>query len=226
MLVQIYMQKETNKLPQWTRHNRCSEVAFGQLIMLFNWIILRKTDRAVALCINRLNNRKARLARAAKDNRAQPEVDDSLPDKQAEQGQALQPDSPESPGNEVPSTSKVITWGASRNSAEKSGAALSESVNPSPAELALEPGQHVAFMDARGEEIGEGTVHQVYGKWNGSILEESKTCVVNITELKVQKWSQLPYPSETTGSSFEEAEAKIGTMRVLWDLNKISQVRP
>lgn len=175
---------------------------------------------------NWLNNRKARLARAAKDVRAQPEVDEAMPDKQAEQGQALQPESPESPSNEVPSTSKGNTWSASRNSAEKSGAAQSEAVNPSPAELALEPGQHVAVVDAQGDEIGEGSVHQVYGKWNGRILEESKTCVVNITELKVQKWSQLPYPSETTGNSFEEAEAKIGVMRVLWDLNKISPVRP
>ncbi|KAF2303815.1 hypothetical protein GH714_023637 [Hevea brasiliensis] len=42
------------------------------------------------------------------------------------------------------------------------------------------------------------------------MLEESEMCVVDITELKTERWVRLPHPSEATGSSFSEAEAKFG----------------
>lgn len=44
--------------------------------------------------------------------------------------------------------------------------------------------------------------------------------VVDVTELKAKRWARLPYPSEATGSSFDEAETKIGVTR-LWDSNKM-----
>lgn len=81
------------------------------------------------------------------------------------------------------------------------------------------------LVDAQGEEIGTGKVHQVYGKWNGKSLEESGTCVVDVIELKAERWKGLPYPSEATGSSFSEAEAKLGVMRVAWDSNKMYVLR-
>lgn len=35
-------------------------------------------------------------------------------------------------------------------------------------------------------------------------------CAVDVTELKTERWVRLPYPSEATGMSFDEAAQKIG----------------
>lgn len=86
-------------------------------------------------------------------------------------------------------------------------------------------GQLVVLLDGQGEEIGSGRVHQVYGKWTGRNLEESGTCAVDVVELKAERWAPLPHPSEAAGSSFGEAEAKLGVMRVLWDTNKMYGLR-
>ncbi|KAF7805508.1 nodulin homeobox isoform X2 [Senna tora] len=134
---------------------------------------------------NWLNNRKARLARTARDVRAAVDVDYPVPDKQ--RGPALGScDSPESP--------KFVQCKA---------------------------GQSVVLIDLRGEEVGKGKVFQVRGKWYGKSLDESETCVVDVCELKADKGSGLPYPTEATGTSFAEAETKLGIMRVLWDSNRI-----
>ena len=82
------------------------------------------------------------------------------------------------------------------------------------------------LVDKHRDEIGKGKVHQVQGRWYGKSLEESETCVVDVTELKAERWGRLPYPSEATGTSFSEAETKLGVMRVLWDSNKIFMCRP
>ncbi|CBI32285.3 unnamed protein product, partial [Vitis vinifera] len=132
---------------------------------------------------NWLNNRKARLARAAKDVRVASEVDSTFPDKQVGSGVGSLHDSPESPG------------------------------------------QYVVLLDGQGDDIGKGKVHQVQGKWYGKNLEESQTCVVDVMELKAERWSRLPHPSETTGTSFDEAETKLGVMRVSWDSNKLCILR-
>lgn len=52
-------------------------------------------NECLFFCYHRLNNRKARLARAGKDVRAPMEVDITFPENQV--GQALQHESPESP---------------------------------------------------------------------------------------------------------------------------------
>lgn len=155
---------------------------------------------------NRLNNRKARLARAAKDNRALPEVENNARDKS---------ESPESPGmNEtyVSSSSRGRPRSTSRITIEKSETAEFSR---------FEPGQRVALVDTHGDEVGRGTVIQVRGSWCGRSLDDMETYVVEITDLKARRWLRLPHPSEATGNSFEEAEAKLGTMRVLWDSNKV-----
>lgn len=77
------------------------------------------------------------------------------------------------------------------------------------------------LVDVRGEEIGKGKVVQVHGKWHGKSLEELETYVVDVTELHADKGLRLPYPSEATGTSFAEAETKLGVMRVLWDSRRI-----
>ena len=81
-------------------------------------------------------------------------------------------------------------------------------------------------VDGRDEEIGKGKVHQVQGEWCGKSLEKSGTCVMDVVGLKADRWMNLLYPSEATGTSFEEAEKKIGVMRVMWDSNKIFLFRP
>ncbi|KAE8726874.1 hypothetical protein F3Y22_tig00005974pilonHSYRG00322 [Hibiscus syriacus] len=77
-----------------------------------------------------------------------------------------------------------------------------------------------------GAVIGKGKVHQVQDKWYEKRLEELGTCVVDIVDLKADGWVKLPHPSETTGASFEDAEKKLGVMRVIWDSNKIFMLRP
>ncbi|KAK4756077.1 hypothetical protein SAY87_009834 [Trapa incisa] len=151
---------------------------------------------------NWLNNRKARLARAAKDNRGMNDARDKS-------------ESPDSPGmNEtyISSSSRGRPRHASRSIIEKHEAAEFSR---------FEPGQHVAIVDQQGEEVGRGTVVQVRGLWYGKSLDEMSTYVVEITDLKALRWLRLPYASEAIGNSFEEAETKLGTMRVLWDSNKI-----
>lgn len=82
------------------------------------------------------------------------------------------------------------------------------------------------FVDKEGQELGKGIVYQVHGEWNGWNLKEQKACVLDVYELKVESAALLPYASKAVGISFEEAEIKIGVMRVLWDLSRIFTLRP
>ncbi|KAK8602750.1 hypothetical protein V6N13_084953 [Hibiscus sabdariffa] len=77
------------------------------------------------------------------------------------------------------------------------------------------PGQLVVLVDESDQETGKGKVHQVQGKWYGKRLEELGTCV-DVDDLKADRFVKLPYPSDATGTSFEEAENKIGLMRVIF----------
>lgn len=66
---------------------------------LFLWFSVVK--KFFVLCIiNRLNNRKARLARASKDARASSEADNSFTGKQSGPGLRQSHDSPDSPGED------------------------------------------------------------------------------------------------------------------------------
>ncbi|KAJ9184038.1 hypothetical protein P3X46_007822 [Hevea brasiliensis] len=168
-----------------------SEVTFSQLK---NW----------------LNNRKARLARAGKDVRAPMDVDNAHSERQGgPAGPAVRHshDSPESHGEDnVPSGARL-----NQNTSRTGTAENADFVGVGTAEcFHYKPGQYVVLVDKQGEEIGKGKVCQVQGKWYGKSLEESEACVVDITELKAERWARLPHPSEATGSSFSEAEAKLG----------------
>ncbi|KAF7823558.1 nodulin homeobox isoform X1 [Senna tora] len=175
---------------------------------------------------NWLNNRKARLARTAKDVRAAAaDVDTPVPDKQREPIPGSSYDSPESPsdapnaGKDLPSLSNVAPD-------DQPDALLAEFVDIGPSEVVQwREGQYVVLVDKRGEDIGKGKVFQVNGNWHGKDLDALETCVVDIYELKADKGSAIPYPSLVTGSSFEEAETKFGVMRVLWDSNRIFALR-
>lgn len=87
--------------------------------------------------------------------------------------------------------------------------------------LSFEPGQYVMLVDERCEEVGKGSVFQVSGHWCGNNLDQSSTCVVDIKELSVDRFSNVLHPVETTGDSFYQAEKRFGVMRVLWDLNQL-----
>lgn len=184
-------------------------------------------DLNILYTINRLNNRKARLARASKDVRPAPEIDNTFPSKQTARGRQSLSESPSSPGDDNLSLNPTNTKGINTRSSSRMGPhEMSEVMtqygnNSAPEFVQCKPGQYFVLVDGQGEEIARGKVHQVQGKWYGRSLEESETCIVDILELKADRRLGLPYPSEDTGTNFEEAEMKIGVMRVMWDLNKI-----
>ncbi|XP_060179182.1 nodulin homeobox isoform X1 [Lycium barbarum] len=171
---------------------------------------------------NWLNNRKARLARAAKDGRMLSEGDN--PDKQG--GSLMLPpcDSPGSPVEDV-----GVLSAARENAQRVTGPSTSTCFTENPAAVPVastEPakcmaGQYVALVNENAEEIGRGKVCQVSGKWYQRDLEELGTCVVDVIDLKVERSAELPYPSDLTGTSFDQAERKFGFMRVLWQSNKL-----
>ncbi|KAK6141302.1 hypothetical protein DH2020_024938 [Rehmannia glutinosa] len=176
-----------------------------------------------------LNNRKARLARAAKDVRVSYEGDNH-----DRQGGSVRSDSPLSPMDDarVPSAAR----GSARNEVtdvvltanvnEDSGTSLAaprDIVKPS---LYFEPGQYVMLVGEKAEMVGKGKVFQVRGKWCGRNLEQSGVCVVDILELSIDRFAKLPHPMEVTGNSFDQAEKRLGLVRVVWDLNKLFLLPP
>jgi hypothetical protein len=193
---------------------------------MFFLLVLFVTEIYVCMCfyvfVNRLNNRKARLARSAKDSHATSDIDSALPDKQGGPG-AMSGDSPV-PGEDaiVPSNERrdhPHPQSMSRTgSGEKTGSSLAEFVDIGPAEsFGCRPGQYVVLENVQGEEIAKGKVYQVHGKWyDGTILERLQRSVVDVTELKAERGAKLPFPSEVAGTTFDEAETKLGVMRVLW----------
>lgn len=154
---------------------------------------------------NWLNNRKAKLARAAaaKDVPATSGGDNAaFTDKQG--GSGTEPESADEFLDPAPSAAQV------HQSNSEGGTAVKR-----------EPGQLVVLTDVQGEEIGKGCVHQASGIWSGTNLDESKLCVVDVTYLKVDKWTNLPHPCDATGASFGHAEQINGVKRVVWDSAKL-----
>ncbi|XP_074346081.1 nodulin homeobox-like isoform X1 [Apium graveolens] len=173
---------------------------------------------------NWLNNRKAKLARVAKDSCGLAEGHNACNDNQSGSETKVLNDSSKNPGAglSVPSTPQVgdqdksgrIVPGPSCT--ENPRNIVSELVDSTPIE-----GQYVLVVDGKGTEIGKGKVYQVHGIWYGKNLEELGTCVVDIIELKGDKLQRLPHPFEDTGTSFYNAEKQHRVMRVLWDSKKL-----
>ncbi|KAL8236255.1 hypothetical protein R6Q59_017336 [Mikania micrantha] len=149
---------------------------------------------------NWLNNRKAKLARAAAKDIRGPSGGDNITftDKQGGSGTDPDPESPDEFFDPTPSTGLQT--------------------HP----VRYEPGQFVVLIDGQGDEIGKGCVHQASGSWSGTNLDESGLSVVDVTYLKVDKWSSLPHPCDATGTSFGHSEQIIGVKRVLWDSSKLA----
>ncbi|XP_057782461.1 nodulin homeobox-like [Salvia miltiorrhiza] len=173
---------------------------------------------------NWLNNRKARLARAAKDVRVSYDGDSA--DRPGVSGHL---DSPRSSmddarvsfsargsiGDEVTDTAVAATVDEDLGT---SCAAPRDIARPSPS---LEPGQYVMLVDERAGEVGKGAVFQVGGHWCGNNLDQSGTCVVDIKELSIDRFSNVLHPVEGTCNSFYQSEKRFGSMRVLWDIKKL-----
>ena len=187
-----------------------------------------------------MNNRKARLARAAKDGRTLPEEENPLPDEQDALMTRTSLDSPGSIPEELPTPFAAKGWsqvssvcrtslGASTTQGPESAcpeisnrlSTQNECSTSNSSCMKMEAGKVVVLLDTQGKEIAKGTVYQVEGEWHGCNLSDSKTCVVDITELKSERIVRLPHPSSEAGATFEEAEIKVGNMRVLWDTGRM-----
>ncbi|XBI97334.1 hypothetical protein VPH35_017717 [Triticum aestivum] len=91
--------------------------------------------------------------------------------------------------------------------------------------LSFEPGHPVLLIDKEGNEIDRGEIFQVEGRAQGKSLAESHICIIDVTELKVEKWREIPHPSEASGRTFQEAESRHGgVMRVAWDVVRLAPV--
>ncbi|KAI4969068.1 hypothetical protein ZWY2020_046398 [Hordeum vulgare] len=152
---------------------------------------------------NWLNNRKAKLARIAKERGVPYEGEgaDKSSTPATSHSRLLTPDSSE------PSTQDMTTS------------------RPFTRSLSFEPGRPVLLIDNEGNEVGRGEIFQVEGRAQGKSLAESHICIVDVTELKVEKWSELPHPSEASGRTFLEAESRHGgVMRVAWAVGRLASV--
>ncbi|KAK8691135.1 hypothetical protein V6N13_074654 [Hibiscus sabdariffa] len=151
---------------------------------------------------NWLNNRKARLARLSKDAHPPPEPDNAFAGKQGGPQQGHSSRAPDSPGQESAPSNTRGTRSMSRMHTGENPVAP-EFADYGAAEcVQLKPGQFVVLVDGRGQEIGKGKVHQVQGKWYEKSLEELETCVVDVVDLKADRWVKLPNPSEPTALGF------------------------
>ncbi|KAL1827401.1 nodulin homeobox [Daucus carota subsp. sativus] len=173
---------------------------------------------------NWLNNRRAKLARVAKDVRGLPEGDNSHNDKQGGSGVTVLNGS-----SETPVEDPCLPWAQKAGIRTETGGIIPRTnCNKNPKNVVAElvdiapvEGQYVMVVDGQGTEVGKAKVFQVNGIWLGKNLEELGTCVVDIIELKGERLTRLPHPYEDTGTSFYNAEKQHGVMRVLWDTKKL-----
>ncbi|XP_003578513.2 nodulin homeobox isoform X2 [Brachypodium distachyon] len=187
---------------------------------------------------NWLNNRKAKLARVAKERGVPCEGDNA--DKPSTPATSHFGDSSESAGEEsyFPPPRVMNALGISKGNGQ-----LNQGTNdtttqaesnqnimmscPFTKSYSFELGRPVLLIDNQGNEIGRGEIFQVEGMAQGKSLTESHICIINITDLKIEKWRELPHPSEASGRTFQEAESRHGgVMRVAWDVIRLAPVVP
>ncbi|ONM27314.1 Nodulin homeobox [Zea mays] len=172
---------------------------------------------------NWLNNRKAKLARIAKE-RAENADKPSTPHP-GESSESAGEDNYLPPAGVMTALSKGGSL-LSRDSTEQMlQAELSPNttmmVRPFTRSFSLEPGRLVSLVDSDGKEVGRGMIFQAPGK----CPTESCVCVVDVVDLRTEKWRELPHPSEAFGWTFQEAEARNGgIIRVSWDAVRLFPV--
>ncbi|CAM0943776.1 unnamed protein product [Alopecurus aequalis] len=185
---------------------------------------------------NWLNNRKAKLARIAKERGGPYEGENA--DKPSTPATSHFGDSSESAGEEsyLPPARVLNALGISKGSRlpdtiePTTQAEFNQNImtsRPFTRSFSFEPGRPVLLIDNEGNEIGKGEIFQVEGRAQGKSLMESNICIINVTELKIEKWRELPHPSEASGRTFQEAESRHGgVMRVAWDVARLAPVVP
>ncbi|XP_020244804.1 nodulin homeobox isoform X2 [Asparagus officinalis] len=166
---------------------------------------------------NWLNNRKARLARAAREARGPSEGENPYSDKTCGPSTSHFCDSPDSANEDLdipPSKTGILK--PNPNTDFKSQHRVHQS---------LKPGAMVMVVDEEGKEVGKGKVFQVDGRWQGKNLEDVGVCIVDITDLKVERSKEVQYPSDGGGRTFEEAAGRNGGVaRVAWDVIRVHQL--
>uniref|UniRef100_J3M4M8 Homeobox domain-containing protein n=2 Tax=Oryza brachyantha TaxID=4533 RepID=J3M4M8_ORYBR len=185
---------------------------------------------------NWLNNRKAKLARIAKERGVLSEGENA--DKPSTPVTPHLCDSSESAGEEsyLPPARVMSALGISKGSRfvspdgseTTSQAEFNQNImlsRPFTRSFSFEPGRLVSLIDNDGKEVGRGKIFQVEGRIQGKGLQDSRVCVVDVIELKIEKWRELPHPTEASGRTFQEAESRNGgVMRVAWDVIRLSPV--
>ncbi|WVZ50097.1 hypothetical protein U9M48_001385 [Paspalum notatum var. saurae] len=201
-------------------------------ILLQNWsekLSVQGPEITASQLKNWLNNRKAKLARMAKERGAPFEGENS--DKPSTPATPHPGESSESAGEDsyLPPARVMNALSKGRLLSPESNeltlqAELSPNMmltRPFTRSFSFEPGRLVSLVDGDGKEVGRGKIFQVPGKTPA----ESRICVVDVTELRTEKWRELPHPSEASGRTFQEAEARNGgVMRVAWDVIRMSPV--
>jgi hypothetical protein len=171
----------------------------------------------------RLNNRKAKLARIAKE-RGVP-YEGEIADKPSTPGTAHLGESSESASEDsyLPPAKALTALAISKGSRLVSPDS-SELSRPLTRSISFEPGRLVLLTDSDGKEVGKGKISLIEGIAQGRSLD-ARVCTVDVTELSIEEWREVPHPSEVSGRTFQEAESKNGgVMRVVWDVSKLSLV--
>ncbi|ONM27311.1 Nodulin homeobox [Zea mays] len=170
-----------------------------------------------------LNIRKAKLARIAKE-RAENADKPSIPHP-GESSESAGEDNYLPPAGVMTALSKGGSLLSPDSTEQTSQAELSPNttmmVRPFTRSFSLEPGRLVSLVDSDGKEVGRGKIFQAPGK----STTKSCVCVVDVTELRTEKWRELPHPSEAFGWTFQEAEVRNGgIIRVSWDAVRLFPV--
>ncbi|CAN6363585.1 unnamed protein product [Urochloa humidicola] len=179
---------------------------------------------------NWLNNRKAKLARIAKERGVPFEGENA--DKPSTPATPHPGESSESAGEDsyLP-PARVLSAISKGRLVSPDGNEITSQAEFSPnmmlsrpftRSFSFEPGRLVMLVDGDGKEVGQGKIFHAPPVKSSA---ESRLCVVDVTELRIEKWRELPHPSEASGRTFQEAEARNGgVIRVPWDVVRLAPV--
>lgn len=192
----------------------------------------------MSLVCGRLNNRKARIARLERDKQRLTEGD-VLQARVEKSRRSVASDDMDSPAEASPRGLNLeddmdheeverlkFTLPASRTPSNACSEG-DQDLNSGSSSLVKKwkIGDVVSLRGNDDAEMAVGTITQVEGSWQRCILEDEKLCVVQVSELKVDKATKLPFPNSSMGpSSFEEAETLGGISLVTWDIDHVYRV--
>lgn len=187
----------------------------------------------MSLVCGRLNNRKARIARQERDKQRQTEGD-VLTTRSEKSRRSVASDDMDSPAEVSPRlTEDDIDHGEvgplklslrTPGTPSNAGSEGDEDKSDSSLVKTWRIDDVVSLRGEDDEEMAVGKIIQVEGSWQKYSLEEKKLCVVEVSDLKVEKATKIPFPSSMTGTSFEEAETLGGKSCVTWDIDHMYRV--